>query len=259
MSRRDFNKWLLGAGAVVVTGCSQRRKPGRKPPPLPPPPEAQIIARIQPLIITSGQQHRWTADKLAAAIDTASTAFAGAGIRLDFYEPLYVENPELYEIDAGSQMLPPEWVTICKEAETHSRHAGELLVHLVNRIPYCGCAGMANYPSNVPGPFQHGVAVVPTYPGTLAHELGHAFGLVHAWDADPPTCADSKDCQTQSCRDDLRGYCVYLRHKFPKQAAEIMRAWAAAPPRSQVCDVLVPQPKRVLKRTDNVKPVTCEE
>lgn len=124
--------------------------------------------------------------------------------------------------------------------------AGELVVWFVDGIPAWGAGGLAQYPSNLPGRTQHGVAIsMSSSEASLMHEIGHAFNLPHAWKdefTDTPT-TDKKDCTSEPCN--AMTYCFDKRlprgsclgRTFSGQQAAEVRKWAAETPRSLVVAV----------------------
>ena len=231
MTRREF----LAAVAVATAGCSQNR---------PVPPSNNLVT--VPLWIRANRC--WDLDDISSQLVMTNKAFASANMRFQI----------LYQEEASD---PKDWDTVCREAYGIAHEKKALCVHLVSRLMENGqeYAGLSNYPSNFPGSiFQWGTAVsINCTADTLAHELGHAFNLMHNWEDDlsetisqsEPGCEDVNNLMSY-CRNDRPGILL-------PQQVDLARAWAVSSPRDLVTqyDKSVVTMRRRMTYTNNVRPV----
>ncbi|MHC4464691.1 MAG: zinc-dependent metalloprotease family protein, partial [Planctomycetota bacterium] len=155
------------------------------------------------------------------------------GLKFNFAEPEYVENPELYEVAFA------DYMAIMGESQRRSLKQRELVIYLVGKLFSLDgneVGGMANMPSNLYGSiFQHGVWIADNcFEWATAHELGHAFNLPHTWQdrfADTPSmgpfdCLEPvRGCNVMSYCNISAPHCGVPHTLSPQQISEI-RLWA---------------------------------
>lgn len=158
--------------------------------------------RIQPIILHKD----WDINKLQKQITYAKNTFAITQTYLHFLPIIY--NTEI----KPSILVDEDWSFLVFEAEQHVFKHKNIPVYFVDKIlwgsdlkPYDGLSIL--FEENKP---RYGVSVAnDSSVDTLAHELGHQFGLEHTFDlkiSDPDYCR-SDDCLSLNCKHNLMGYC----------------------------------------------------
>lgn len=137
----------------------------------------------------------WTLDRLEAMAHYAREVFALANFYIDMKPVEHLARPDLRDVNDDNVE------ELCTLSQQFAEVQGELAVFFVDSfvregVPY---SGLAFFPNNGKGdPWRHGVFVAQRcYDNTLAHELGHAFGLHHPWqdDTSDTQITDPEDCE----------------------------------------------------------------
>lgn len=216
------------------------------------------VCTVRPIIVTNGGQSRWTNYRVGNYTRWLNPGYGNANLTFRILPSERLESPEWYIIDEKS-----DFYAMADVSMTRSRDAGELVVWFVDAIPVWSAGGIAQYPSNFPGSFQHGIAIsMSSSEASLVHEVGHAFNLPHAWKdgfTDTPT-TDSKDCSSEPCN--AMTYCFDRRlprdsclgKTFSKQQMGEVQKWASATPRNQVVVAKNVPPGVFVEYTSNTEP-----
>ena len=238
--------------AIVTTG-----------PVTPPPTPRQWsgTASLRLVRITNGGQSRWSDAKIASYTRWVAPGFSKANLKFNILPLEVLEKPEWYAVDNST-----ERAAMLTESKARSVQRGELTIWLCDSLPVAGRAGgFAYYPSNLPGSiYQHGIFLaVGSYDTALAHEIGHALNLPHAWAdgfTDTPTASNS-DCASDPCN--IMSYCGNQRRptgncltrSFSDQQIAEVRKWSQLSPRNQVVRVVNPLLGARPIYTTNTEPV----
>lgn len=230
---------LLPLFALLFAGCVAPRGGGGTPPPSPPTTGGwEGVCSVRPIIVTNGGQSRWSDARVGNYTRWLNPGYRNANLTFRVLPNERLESPEWYAIDKKADFYAMSDVSMAR-----SRDAGELVVWFVDGIPAWSASGIAQYPSNFPDKFQHGIAIsMSSSESSIVHEIGHAFNLPHAWKdgfTDTPT-TNSADCVSEPCN--AMTYCfdrrlpqgTCLGKTLSKQQVSEVQKWASAVPRNQV-------------------------
>jgi hypothetical protein len=225
---------LLGHGCVTLKALM--RPPGKN--------NFRAVCKVRPIIVTSGGEFQWTAEKFKEYTDMVNPAYQKTGIYFEFLPFEYVENPSWYECPRKSLFFQ-----MAAESKRIADERGELVVWLTQRLDaYYGAGAVSNLPSRgLVGTYQqHGLAISYwSHAITLAHELGHAFDVIHPWlndGIDDTNVKDADDCETDVCN--IMTFCFFEDRshckgkEFTPGQIDHIQEWARKPPRNQVIQIL---------------------
>lgn len=211
-------KTYLAVFIILLSGCSFSVKPS-KPPELIKSIELSESCipdhydiKVRPIIPTINGNHFWTSDKLNKQFNYARFVYQSIGINLIFLEPKYLDD------DCVSILDDEDWEyvkLICKE---HTQKTHELGIWMGNVIILPGMllGGLSCSVFDL-SDNNYGIAIAAySEEISVAHELGHQFGLLHNWEdvspEDPDFC--EKDvCDRIDCKYNLMGYCHGISDK----------------------------------------------
>ncbi len=216
------------------------------------------VCTVRPIIVTDGGQSRWSDARVGNYTRWLNLGYGNANLTFHILPSERLESPEWYIIDEKA-----DFYAMAEVSMSRSREAGEMVAWFVDGIPAWGAGGLAQYPSNLLGSFQHGIAIsMSSSEASLMHEIGHAFNLPHAWKdgfTDTPTTG-SADCSSEPCN--AMTYCfdrrlpqgACLGETFSKQQVSEVQKWASAAPRNQVVVAKNVPPGVFVTYTDNTEP-----
>ena len=199
------------------------------------------IVNVRPIIVTKGGNSQWSEARIAEYTKYVNTVYEPIGLSFKFLPALRMEHPALFAPTLIGIELDMSAISMRR-----SREQNELVIWFLDSFDNFkeGVAGMANMPQNIEGRLQHGIFVAANINKVVgvAHEMGHNFGLHHAWDdslTDTPT-RDSKDCVTNPCN--YMAYCfsksrpigACVNKSFSPQQIEIVQGFSRIAPRSEV-------------------------
>jgi len=183
------------------------------PPPIdppPPPPDEVLTVRLRPVIVTTTNQTPWTADEVVEQLIGLLEVFTTAGMDIEVLDAELYEAPHFVDISTQT-----EWKMLCNACSAYRIHRdpGELAVFYVTRMSYFDdpswpddyyVYGVTQFPSGWP---PDGIAIAHGVPRLVtAHEVGHAFGLMHPWDlGGTPKKGDCSLNDGDGCR--VMSYC----------------------------------------------------
>ncbi len=196
---------------------------------------------VRPIIITSGGKSQWSEKIIEEYTQYVNVAYRPTGLYFNFMRPLYMEHlawfaPGTFDLEFSMSNL----------SMRYSGERGELVIWFIDSFDnfYKGAAGIANMPQNIEGRLQHGVFVAANISKVTgaAHEIGHNFGLDHAWEdnlIDTPT-QDLKDCVRDPCN--FMAYCFSRSRpigscagkSFSPQQVALIQSFARISPRNEV-------------------------
>lgn len=216
------------------------------------------VCTMRPIIVTSGGQSRWSDSRVEDYTQWLNPGYRNVNLTFRILPSERLERPEWYVIDKKS-----DFYAMSEVSRSRSRETGEMVVWFVDGIPAWNAGGIAQYPSNLPGAFQHGMAIsMSSDRATLVHEVGHAFNLPHAWkDGFTDTLTtNSKDCANEPCN--AMTYCFSKRlpqgpclgKTFSRQQMSEVQKWASASPRNQVVVAKNVPPGVFVTYTNNTEP-----
>ena len=196
---------------------------------------------VRPIIITSGGKSQWSEKIIEEYTQYVNVAYRPTGLYFNFMRPLYMEHPDWFS--PGTIALE---LGMSNLSMRYSSERGEFVIWFIDSFDnfYKGAAGIANMPQNIVGRLQHGVFIASNIGKVtgMAHEIGHNFGLNHAWEdnlTDTPT-RDKKDCVRDPCN--FMAYCFSKSRpigsctgkSFSPQQVALIQSFARMSPRNEV-------------------------
>lgn len=227
-------KKCAALGLIVLAGCAETM------------PETVFAknkgtVHVRPIFIadTDGDTP-WTPDRLETMIRHARAIFAMADLQIDMKPIERLNCSDLCDVNDGNVE------ELCLMAKESAEVYGELAVFFVKSfvrkgVPYSGLAFMPG--NNEDDHWRHGVFVAQLcYENTLAHELGHAFGLRHAWrdDSIDTQIIEPEDCDAPQSYCNVMHICgrstapECLGQELTDGQIEQIRSWTTQSPRDQV-------------------------
>jgi hypothetical protein len=242
--------WIVILVSALLAGCQQPKPPI---PVAPPANSTDLVLRLRPVIADPEPDSVSINERLMFA----TKVYTKAGIRIDVLPYECLDDSDWVDIRDHAQ-----WVSLCRDAKARAETRGELTFYFVRYL--LGHGGLSNYPSNLPGSWaQRGVGVAhSSCMNAVAHELGHAFGLLHTWE--DGLSIDQNDCGVPEKYCLTMSYCCN-RDQVPQcdgkwlvqSEIDTVRAWATASPRDLVVSGKAPElaaKRRVLVYTASTRP-----
>lgn len=199
------------------------------------------IVNVRPIIVTKGGNSQWDTTRIMEYTKYVNTVYEPIGLSFKFLPALKMEHPAWFAPTVIGVEFDMSAVSMRR-----SKDQNELVIWFIDSFDNFieGAAGMANMPQNIRGRLQHGVFVASNINKVVgvAHELGHNFGLDHAWEdnlTDTPT-RDSKDCVRDPCN--YMAYCFSksrpigscVNKSFSPQQIVVVQNFARTFPRNEV-------------------------
>jgi hypothetical protein len=215
------------------------------------------VCDLRPIVVTNAGQTRWDNARVSRYTQWLEPAYRNASLTFRVLPTEKLESSEWFSIDEKADFYA------MSEVSMERSKSGELVIWFVDKIPVWNAGGVAQYPSNAPGKYQHGIAIAyNSSEAALIHEVGHSFNLPHTWKdlfTDTPT-TDKSDCTTEPCN--AMTYCSDKRlpkgsclgKTFSAQQISEIQKWASVFPRNQVVDAINVPPGVFVTYTDNKEP-----
>lgn len=187
-----------------------------------------IVYTLRPVVVTNDNESLWNTDNLKIQFDNAKQIWSTAKIELDILEPEYIEDVDLYILNM-SGLAYGESLTRDRAEKEY-----EYLVFFNRSIEKLirNTTAMSALPSRL-----RAFTIISNDASStaLAHELGHALGLVHTWEEpfDKIHCT-KYDCDTGDCKKNLMGYCFDNNMELTEFQKRKARFYALEYPRNLV-------------------------
>jgi len=239
--------------AFLNIGCSQLI-PSNPPTP---PGTPDIVCHVRYVIITKNNKSNWTNIMIDLRTKFLHAGYQYFKMDFDVLPTEILEKPEWFDVADESQFGPMR-----AESRNRSENKKELTVWLINTLKYNGTTygGLSFYPSNQID-FAHGIFISSnSFSNVFAHEIGHAFNLLHYAPDDPYAYCATEPCNDMTyCTPPINPYGSCYTHTFNDTQVTEIRKWALLPPRINVVTYSGP-PRLPHGRTvyQGKEPATCQ-
>lgn len=230
-----MKKIILGVLLLVFSGCMRPK----------PPDKADWTGRIRilPVIVQNKDlETKWTQEQIDRSISDTNQFWATTGLQFVSLPTIYVVNQAIYDEQSVSDYLI---VVALSNKLVHQYKAYP--VFFVNTISWeeQKFGGLSSF-ANMPFGFQYGTTIaffkVNSHGSAVAHELGHAWNLRHAWEDKftDTICSNKRDCN-KNIKCNVMSYChpstqCLSSPFFTAEQIKEIRLWAWSPSRSNCTD-----------------------